>query len=121
MIRIIFLIEVGTISQTIAQSNTDKCYPLEFLIGKWEGQGVGKYGNSDVTREYEYLMGKTYIIGKNKSTYEKQEQNLQVEIHDNWNIFSYDKHRKKYLFREFQAEDIANTYCLDSVNAFKGV
>jgi len=64
------------------------------------------------------LIGTTYIIG---TKYEKQEQNLQGEIHDNWNIFSYGKHRKKYLFREFQVEDITNTYCLDSVNAFKGV
>jgi hypothetical protein len=40
--------------------------------------------------------------------------NPQGEIHDNWNIFSYDKARKKYVLRQFYAEDITNTYSADS-------
>jgi len=49
---------------------TNKWEPFKFLIGKWEGNGTGKFGDSIIEREYECLMGSTYIIGKNKSTYE---------------------------------------------------
>ncbi|MCH7613342.1 MAG: hypothetical protein IIB45_08295 [Candidatus Marinimicrobia bacterium] len=119
LILFVFLSGFVALSQNNAQ--TKKWEPLEFLIGKWEGYGVGKFGNSDVIREYEYLMGRTYIIGKNKSIYEKQEQNPKGEIHDNWDIFSYDKIRAKYILRQFHAEDITNTYGLDSLNAFNGI
>ena len=98
-----------------------KWEPFKFLIGKWEGSGTGKFGDSKIEREYEYLMGGTYIIGKNKSTYEKQEKNPEGEIHDHWDIISYDKVMAKYVFRQFHAEDITNTFSLDSLNAAQGI
>ena len=109
-------------SLTFAQSDIvkEKWKPLNFLIGKWEGNGTGKFGDSKIEREYEYLMGGTYIIGKNTSTYEKQEKNPEGEIHDHWDIISYDKVRAKYVFRQFHAEDITNTFSLDSLNAANG-
>ena len=110
-------------SLTLAQSKIikDKWEPFNFLIGKWEGKGTGKFGDSKIEREYKYLMGAAYIIGKNKSTYEKQEKNPEGEIHDHWDIISYDKVRAKYFFRQFHAEDITNTFSLDSINAAKGI
>ena len=93
---------------------TSKWEPFNFLIEKWEGTGIGKWGESKVTREYEYIMGRTFILGKNRSVYKKQEKNPQGEIHDNWNIFSYDKARKKYVLRQFHGEDITNIYSADS-------
>jgi hypothetical protein len=99
----------------------EKWGPLSILIGKWEGEGIGKWGESKLFREYEYLMGGTYIIGKNKSTYEKQEKNPNGEIHDNWDIFSYDKRNAKYVLRQFHAEDIINTYSLDSLKLSEGI
>ena len=99
----------------------EKWGSLTILIGKWEGEGIGKWGESNLFREYEYLMGGTYIIGKNKSTYEKQEKNPKGEIHDNWGIFSYDKRKAKYVLRQFHAEDITNTYSLDSLKLFEGI
>ena len=66
-------------------------------------------------------MGGTYIIGKNKSIYEKQEKNPEGEIHDHWDIISYDKVRAKYVFRQFHAEDITNTFLLDSLSDAKGI
>ena len=55
-------------------------------------------------------MGGTYIIGKNRSTYEEQEKNPKDEIHDHWDIISYNKVKAKYVFRQFHAEDITNTF-----------
>lgn len=99
-----------------AQDRTDvsKWEPFKFLIGKWEGIGTGKFGESKVIREYKYLMGGTYLIGTNRSDYVKQEKNPEGETHDNWDIFSYDKLRAKYILRQFHAEDITNTYTLDT-------
>ena len=66
-------------------------------------------------------MGGTYIIGKNISTYEEQEKNPGGEIHDHWDIISYNKVKAKYVFRQFHAEDIINTFSLDSLNAAQGM
>ena len=98
----------------------EKWKPFNFLIGKWEGRADGKWGVSSVTREYEYLMDSTFIFGKNRSLYEKQEKNPQGEIHVNWNIFSYDKARKKFVLRQFHGEDITNTYIADSSEVADG-
>lgn len=103
-----------------ADLNSTKWKDLEFLIGKWEGTGNGKVGESKVEREYSYLMGGTYIIGKNKSTYGKQEKNPHGEVHINWDIYSYDKNRKKYLIRQFHEEDITNTFSVDSSHVADG-
>jgi hypothetical protein len=119
----ILLILLFLSSIVFAQSEnvTTKWEPFKFLIGKWEGSGTGKFGDSKIEREYEYLMGGTYIIGKNISTYEKQEKNPEGEIHDHWDIISYDKVRAKYVFRQFHAEDITNTFSLDSLKAAQGI
>lgn len=117
----LFVMLFGFVALSQNNIQTEKWEPFEFLIGKWEGKGVGKFGNSNVTREYKYLMGGTFIIGKNKSIYEKQERNPQGEIHDNWDIISYDKVRTKYILRQFHAEDITNTYTLDSLKASNGI
>jgi hypothetical protein len=99
------LLIIFTLSSIIfAQNKNDinKWEPFKFLIGKWEGNGTGKFGDSKIERTYEYLMGGTYIIGKNKSVYEKQEKNPEGEIHYNWDIISYDKVTAKYVIRQFR-------------------
>ena len=116
---VIMLMSTGVLAQN--EDKIKKWEPFNFLIGKWEGNGVGKFGDSKVEREYEYFMGGTYLIGKNKSNYEKQERNPEGEIHDNWDIISYDKIRSKYVMRQFHAEDIINTYTLDSSKVAEGI
>ena len=122
MNRILLIITLLS-SLTLAQSEivNKKWEPFNFHIGKWEGYGTGKFGDSKIEREYQFLMGDTYIIGKNTSSYEKQEKNPEGEIHDHWDIISYDKIRKKYVFRQFHAEDITNTFTLDSIKAAHGI
>ncbi len=118
---LLILLFLSSIIFSQSETVTTKWEPFKFLIGKWEGSGTGKFGNSKIEREYEYLMGGTYIIGKNISTYEKQEKNPEGEIHDHWDIISYDKVRAKYVFRQFHAEDITNTFSLDSLIAAQGI
>jgi len=103
-----------------SEDGKTKWEPFNWMIGRWEGKGTGKFGDSSVEREYEYLMGGTFIIGKNNSFYEKQEKNPKGEIHNHWDIFSYDKIRKKYVLRQFHAEDITNTFIMDSTDTTGG-
>ena len=119
----VFIILLSLSSIIFAQDESDinKWEPFKFLIGKWEGSGTGIFGESKVEREYNYLMGGTYLIGKNKSYYAKQEKNPSGEIHENWDIFSYDKIRAKFVLRQFHAEDITNTYTLDSSKVARGL
>jgi hypothetical protein len=113
-ITLLCLLFITSVSFSQNDSKTVKWKDLNFLIGTWEGTGTGKFGDSKVEREYSYFMGGTYILGKNKSTYEKQEKNPDGEIHVNWDIYSYDKNRKRYVIRQFHEEDITNTFSADS-------
>jgi|SRR3990172_1653514 len=118
LLLIIFLLSSVLVAQE--KKKNDVWNPLQFLIGKWEGRGEGKFGSSTVERKYKFIMGGTFILGLNNSFYEKQEKNPEGEIHDNWDIFSYDKGKKKYMLRQFHAEDIVNTYSMDSSLAAEG-
>jgi hypothetical protein len=93
---------------------------LDYFIGHWIGSGEGKWGSSSIEREYKYIMSGTFLLGMNKSVYEKQEKNLHGEIHDNWDIFSFDQNRKKYVLRQFHAEDMVNQYVADSIQVSTG-
>ena len=103
------------------EQTVSKWQPFEKLIGKWQGTGEGKFGSSTLEREYFYIMDSTFLMAKGKSVYEKQRKNPEGEMHENWDIFSYDKGRSKYVFRQFHAEDIVNTYSADSLKIDKGV
>ena len=43
---------------------------------EWSEKSIDyNFGESKINREYEYLIGGNYIIGRNRSTYEEQEIN----------------------------------------------
>ncbi len=116
---------IGFLLLSLCSSQTsdipEKWIPFNYFIGMWIGTGIGKFGQSIVERKYEYFMGATFILAKNKSIYQKQAQNLHGEIHDNWDIISYDKDQSKYVLRQFHAEDIINTYSADSSKIALGI
>lgn len=109
-------------SQLFSQENdVSKWKPFEMLIGKWQGTGEGKYGNSTVEREYFYIMDSTFLMAKNISVYEKQRKNPDGTIQESWDIFSYDTKRLKYVFRQFHSEGIVYTFVADSFKIAKGI
>ena len=114
------LIFISSVIYSQNDNLPDKWENFKFLIGRWEGTGTGKFGDSRVEREYTYFMDSTYLLGKNKSVYEKQDKNPEGEIHISWDIYSYDKYRKKYVIRQFHEEDITNTYSADSSDISDG-
>jgi len=83
---------------------------LRFFVGTWRGDQSGEPGHGTVERKYEFVLDGNFLEVKNKSTYPPQEKNKTGEIHQDMGLISYDKARKKLIFRQFHIEGFVNTY-----------
>jgi THAP4-like, heme-binding beta-barrel domain len=83
---------------------------LGFMIGKWEGTGEGKPGRSVVRREYSRALRSKFIRAVHWSEYPPQERNPKGEVHEDEGFFSFDRARKRFVFRQFHVEGFVNTY-----------
>jgi hypothetical protein len=106
------LIPILLFSQT--QQPVSPWETLKVFAGHWQGTNQGKPGHGTVERRYEFLFGSTFLEETNTSTYPPQEQNPKGEVHHHMAIFSYDRQRKKIVFRQFHQEGFVNQYVLDS-------
>jgi hypothetical protein len=108
---LILLLSIFSLSFLIAQEN--KWTQFEFIIGDWSGTGEGfSSGKSSINTSFEYLMNNQYIKVTNKSVFGPSENNPKGSTHEDWGIISYDKNRKKYIFRQFHIEGFVNQYVL---------
>jgi hypothetical protein len=98
------------------EKKEDVWVPFKFFVGRWEGAGSGEPGDSKVAREYRFVLGGKFLKAENKSAYEPQKENPKGEVHENLDLFSYDKNRKKFVFRQFHLEGFVNQYVLDSIS-----
>jgi hypothetical protein len=89
---------------------TDALSALDFLIGRWEGTSEGQPGNGKVQREYLRILGSRFIEAHNRSVYPPQEKNPKGETHEDRGIFSFDRARKRLVFRQFHVEGFVNQY-----------
>jgi hypothetical protein len=83
---------------------------FQFFIGKWVGTGEGKSGESTLKREYFFKYNKKFIYSTNRAVFKPTEKNKKGEIHEDFGVFSYDKMRKKHIFRQFHVEGFVNQY-----------
>jgi hypothetical protein len=83
---------------------------IEFLIGQWEGTSEGQPGNGKVQRDYTRILGARFIEGRNRSVYPPQEKNPKGETHEDRNVFSFDRARKRLVLRQFHIEGFVNQY-----------
>lgn len=84
------------------------------LIGKWNGTGsVSETSESVIHSEFNWVMNKKYIEVKNHSEFKPTAQNPQGEIHDDVGFISFDRARKKFVFRQFHVEGFVNHYILN--------
>jgi hypothetical protein len=91
---------------------------LAFLIGKWEGTSDGQPGNGTVRREYTRALNTRFVRVHNRSEYPAQPKNPKGEIHEDEGFFSFDKARKRVVFRQFHTEGFVNTYVEDAESFF---
>jgi len=85
------------------------------MVGAWEGTGTGRWGVSSVTREYEIVLHGVVLYGRNRSVYKPQEKNPKGEVHENWDLITYDRGREKFILRQFDSEGIVNQYVADRI------
>ena len=95
-------------------SATDPLEPLAFMLGRWEGTSEGQPGKAKVQREYRRALNSRFIHSRNRSEYPPQEKNPKGEIHEDEGWFSFDRARKRIVFRQFHVEGFVNQYAQDA-------
>jgi hypothetical protein len=98
---------VGTAQQP---PTPDPFAAIAGLVGKWTGTSEGQPGRGTVEREYERALGNRFIRVRNRSTYPPQEKNPKGETHHDEGFFSFDRARKRIVFRQFHVEGFVNQY-----------
>lgn len=90
--------------------------PLGNLIGTWTGTGKGANGIGNYERTYQFVLNKKYIEVKNKAIYPPNDKSPKGYMHEDAGYISYDRTRKKFIFRQFHIEGYINQYKLDSIS-----
>jgi hypothetical protein len=98
---------IGSAQPSSASDPLDR---LGFMIGTWEGSAEGKPGKSTVRREYTRVLKSKFIRAVHWSEYPPQEKNPKGEIHEDEGFFSFDRARKRLVFRQFHVEGFVSTY-----------
>lgn len=96
------------------QTNTvDPFERVSFLIGRWEGTSEGQPGKGTVRREYARALNGRFIRVRNRNEYPSQEKNPKGEVHEDEGFMSFDRARKKLVYRQFHVEGFVNQYLED--------
>jgi hypothetical protein len=95
-----------------AQS-TDGLAEVRWLIGEWRGVGQGDPGTSGSERHNDSFLGGRYIRASGTSVYPKQEKNPSGEVHEQLDLWSYDRARASIILRTFDTLGFTCTYVLD--------
>jgi hypothetical protein len=90
---------------------------LRVLLGSWIGEGHGVPGTSAVEREYQWILDGRFIEAHNRSIYPPQQKNAKGEVHEHRDYFSWDRHRRRFVLRQFHVEGFVNQYVADSTVA----
>lgn len=104
----------SAVARAQSSAANDPLAPLAGLIGRWSGTTEGQPGTGTVEREYSRILGSRYIQVRNRSAYPAQEKNPKGEVHEDIGVFSFDKTRKRIVFRQFHVEGFVNQYVADA-------
>jgi hypothetical protein len=115
LLVILFLPIALQAQQSPIQSTWD---PLNFFVGHWHGTSKGEPGHGEGEHVYEFALGGKFLQLKHKATYPPQEKNPKGEIHEDLGLYSYDGHRKKFVFRQFHVEGFVNEYVEQEIAAY---
>jgi len=105
------------VNSSVAQLNLKS---LDVLIGHWQGTGTGFGNNTSLTKSsFTWVMNNSYIEVINESVFEPTDKKPKGEHHIDKGYISFDKIRKKIVFRQFNSEGYINQYVLDSESTLK--
>lgn len=105
----------ATALPAVAQQSSppDDLAALAPFLGGWTGTSEGQPGQGAAERSYERALGSRFIRIRNRSTYPPQDKNPKGEIHEDEGFFSFDRARKRIVFRQFHVEGFVTTYVHD--------
>ena len=116
--KLFYLLCIGFILSSLDMQCQDKWTKFEFIIGQWNGSGMGYGGTtSTVKTSFELVMNGQFIEVKNESVFKPTEKNPKGEIHTDWGLISFDKQRKVFVFRQFHVEGFVNQYILNETES----
>jgi hypothetical protein len=87
---------------------------LKPFAGRWAGTYEGQAGKGTGNREYAWQLDGKFLSVSNTSKYEN-------ELHRDYGIFSYDRHEKTFVLRQFHVEGFVNEYEVYSTARLKRV
>ena len=96
-----------------AEPAKDGLAELRWMQGEWRGVGEGEPGTSGSERHIDAYLENKYIRATGRSVYPKQEKNPKGEVHEQLNLWSYDRARSAIVLREFDTLGFIGTYVLD--------
>jgi hypothetical protein len=97
-----------------AEPAADPLEPLRFLEGRWEGTGKGEPGVSKVEWTFAFVVRGRYLELRETSVYDPQPANPKGERHDEIGLISFDRIRKKIVWRQFTVERFVNQYVMET-------
>jgi hypothetical protein len=99
-------------AETPAQPPPSPWFPIQFLVGEWQGESEGQPGKGTVKRSYAFVLGDKFLHERNVSSYPPQPKNEKGEIHHHWSFFSYDRARRSLVLRQLHQEGFVNQYVM---------
>jgi hypothetical protein len=108
------MIGLGASAASQQTNSGDPFERVAFLIGRWQGTSEGRPGKGSVQREYSRALNSRFIRATNRNEYPAQEKNPKGEKHEDEGWFSFDRARKRLVFRQFHVEGFVNHYVEDA-------
>ena len=121
LVAILVLCSVTGESRSQGTTAPDPFVRIDFLVGRWEGTSEGKPGKGTVRRDYTRVLNRRFIQVQNRNEYPPQSENPKGEIHEDQGWFSYDRARKRIVFRQFHVEGFVNQYVEDPGSTSPGI
>ena len=78
--------------------------PLEWLIGSWRGTARGDPGTGAQTRRYELVLQGRFIMGTNRTAWEKTAAHPDGELHEDISLISWDRAARRFVMHVFYVE-----------------
>ena len=113
----VFFLTAATASGQSAAQPADRWAAVRFLIGSWEGVSEGRPGKGTSRRQYQLVLRDQLLEVRNTATYPPHEKNPKGEVHEDLGFISFDRGRKRLVFRQFHVEGFVIQYAQDETAA----
>ncbi len=79
--------------------------PVRGLVGTWEGRSEGKFGPANLVVTWKFVLDGKFLQSTTTSISDD-------ELHEDLGMLSYDKERKRFVYRAFYSEGYVSKFLL---------